>query len=540
MYGYEITEWKYIPRAGSSKDCNKSPFEEFLMRSDQFGTLTFKEDEKALTQRQRTSITGNDRRLILIEEFPSFRDHTSSNLRSFRSSLHNYMKSSRTPRHCYSATVLVISETLLGSTGSQSNNITVQGLLGPELICHPGVTIIEFNPVAPTFVQKALELVLEKERIHSLRPNNYVESATLKQLANIGDLRNAISSLEFMCLLGQPSGKENIHISENRLVKRSHRKNPTPLGSHESLAQRESSLGIFHAAGKVLYNKRGRTSHTLPNPPSYLQSYSRDLPSEVSVDNLMGEIGTDIQTFIATLHENYVPSCEGLLFSRHLEDCIMCLSDSDVLCFDIYERQQRRYFDKSRSVHRNLSQDKFDLDCLLQGEIGFNIAVRGLLFSLPHPVKRGGNDNKQPNKILFPASQKLWKDAEYLCSCIRYWTWNSRVPDFTSLSEQSLSKHNVAVPHEDKNFVTRPLASPVETLLDYIPFEYFIPYNIFSELFPSRTATNEQGDADKNSGKELLRRLKPSLIHKSNDASETLPGNRKSNIGILHCDNIED
>ena len=48
----------------------------------------------------------------------------------------------------------------------------------------------------------------------------------------------------------------------------------------------------------------------------------------------MDETGTDIDTFIAALHENYLPSCEASSNEESLDalaGCIDGLSDSDLL-----------------------------------------------------------------------------------------------------------------------------------------------------------------------------------------------------------------
>lgn len=77
--------------------------------------------------------------------------------------------------------------------------------------------------------------------------------------------------------------------------------------------------------GKVVYNKRddfkpqaqGPDTDALPQPPDHMPDHIRPRISQVSVDQLIDETGTDTSTFVAALHENYVLSCEGSHFPTH-------------------------------------------------------------------------------------------------------------------------------------------------------------------------------------------------------------------------------
>ena len=97
--------------------------------------------------------------------------------------------------------VMIISETLLTTTSASADSFTAHRLLGPEILRHPGTGVIEFNDIAPTLLAKALELIVQKEARKSGRRRT-PGPQVLKRLGEIGDIRNAISSLEFLCLKG--------------------------------------------------------------------------------------------------------------------------------------------------------------------------------------------------------------------------------------------------------------------------------------------------------------------------------------------------
>jgi cell cycle checkpoint protein len=315
--------------------------------------------------------------------------------------------------------VMIISETLLSTSTASADSFTAYRLLGPEILTHVGVSVIEFNPVAPTYLTKALELVIQKESRRTGR-RRAPGPSVLKHLANTGDIRSAMSSLEFLCLRGD----EHDDWSGKVTFSKTKRGSDAPLSkmemeSLETITQRESTLGIFHAVGKVVYNKRElspATSTPPPQPPTHLPQHARPRASDVSVEFLLNELGTDIQTFVAALHENYVLSCEGIDSEDtldHVNGCIDSLSDSDILSPDRFSS------DRNRAAFQGSGTDN-----LRQDEISFQISVRGLLFSLPHPVKRTipppnlsstkvkGLARGPAYQMFYPNSLRIWRQRD--------------------------------------------------------------------------------------------------------------------------------
>lgn len=444
ILGYDIIEWKnplgseYSTQGYTSM---ASQFEEFLGRSDKFGSLDLDVPKDRPQKDEKPPSENTGRRIILLEEFPGTVTRTSPSLLSFRAALLRYLAanvpsqglsftSANRDRELNPPVVIIISETLLSTTSAISDNFTAHRLLGPEISNHPGVNIIEFNSIAPTIMSKALNLVLKKEAICSMR-KNIPGPAVLRSLSEMGDIRSAVSSLEFMCIRGDDGGDWGGRIAAKKKKKGDVE---TPLtdmerGSLEMVSQREASLGIFHAVGRVMYNKREdpaiapETWVRLPPPPDHLRHYSRPKISEVSVDDLINGIGTDTQTFISALHENYVPSCYGHSFSQSLEGCIEALSESDILGPDS-SRGLRASRDGVGSARVPYQGYGAALDTLRQDEISFHVAVRGLLFSLPYPVNRRLGQTVSANeayKMFYPTSLRLWKQAEEVGGLLDIW-----------------------------------------------------------------------------------------------------------------------
>lgn len=446
---FDISEWKNPTDSSFASEgyvSMSAQFEEFLGRSGKYACLNLAShnpmDSLVLSQRERKK-----RKIILLEEFPNTFTSTFTALRSFRSSILNYLAANKSSAETLSSRtdmapdnvtplVMVITETVQ-STAS-NDNLTAHRLLGPDILHHPSLSIIEFNPIAPSYLSKALDLVIQKEARQSGR-RRIPGPSVLKMLSEVGDVRSAIASLEFLCLRGD-NGDDWGGTVVSRNKKGANK--PSVLTrmeteSLEVLTQREASLGIFHSAGKVLYNKRDPISILvgggITQPPDHLSQHARPDVPQLSVDKLINETGTDPRTFIAALHENYVLSCEGATFTNSLNNCIDALSDSDRLCSDwVGSGSTGLRGGKGRSNHQGAA-----FDTLRQDEICFHLAVRGLLFALPSPVTRRapplsasiqGTKGARPDiyKMYYPASLRLSRQMEEIESLIDHWATRNR------------------------------------------------------------------------------------------------------------------
>jgi cell cycle checkpoint protein len=430
---YNILEWR-IPAV--SEYATKgyvslgAQFDDFLNRGHTFGSLDldgFDGTEPSQSPRGQES----SRRIILIEEFPTLTGRNASVLAAFRLSLLRHISDARRNSNREIGVppiVIVVSETF-SNTDFSFDSLTVHRLLGREICHHPSTRIIEFNSIAPTIMHKALGLVVKK----SAR-NAKALASTLESLSQTGDIRNAIASLEFV--LG--SGNQGSHQGfQTKTSSRMHRKANTSV-SDTQISQRESSLGLFHAVGKIVYNKRSQRPDTKQSR-LHLLELDRPEVSEVHVNKLFEETGTDIQSFISALHENYVPSCNGPSFTESLDNCIDALSDSDLLCTD------RKGVNRSRTGF-GVSFVKLGsgVDILRQEELSYQVAARGLLFSLPFPVRRHQQDSKGaslPHKLSFPPVYRLQRHMEEaqaaLDQCIGALMASSARPTVSSRAESS-------------------------------------------------------------------------------------------------------
>ena len=422
-------------------------FEDFLGRSGRFNSLTLEDDSTSQdTSHLSCSLssrgTSRINQVILLEEFPNTFSRSSSALTSFRSSVLQYLSATATLIGGVSAhyekvqsnttpLIMIISETLLTTTTASAETFTAHRLLGVDILNHPKTTMIEFNPIAPTYLVKALELIIQKEARVSGR-RRVPGPAVLKKIGEIGDIRSAISSLEFLCVKGDDTSNwgGRVAMKSGRGAKMMSTMTEMEQDSIEMITQREASLGIFHAVARVVYNKREDYAPANARilkpvqPPEHLSYYSRPQDSVVNVDELMDETGTDTPTFVAALHENYVLSCDGPTYIETLNSCIDAISDSDLLSSD-----RRGGFSTRESSGHRIYQGS-DAESLRQNEMCFQVAVRGVLFGLPYPVKRRvpaplagdrGCEKIDAFKMSYPTSMRLWKQTEVIEALIGRW-----------------------------------------------------------------------------------------------------------------------
>ncbi len=349
--GFMTSEWRNPDGTDFSSDSSMSvtqQFQDFVGRSGRSGGLQFSTDEsQEVLVEDDTNYSAGHKQVLLIEEFPNTYSRSSSTLHSFRSALLQYLASPPMPDGIRpTPIVLVISETLLSTNTALADSFTAHRLLGPELINHPYLDTIEFNAVAQTILTKALETIVLKEARKSGRRKT-PGPQILRHLAESGDVRSAVSSLEFLCLRGDDG---DVWSSKVAFTKPKKSKQEVPLTQAEEdalklISNRESTLGIFHAVGKVVYNKR-IDSPSIAHPPPWLPQHRRSKVPENDIDELIDELGTDTSTFVAALHENYVPSCSSSGAEETLDSLLGCMdsiSDADLLSVDRFSLGTRAF-----------------------------------------------------------------------------------------------------------------------------------------------------------------------------------------------------
>ncbi|KAK9495404.1 Rad17 cell cycle checkpoint protein-domain-containing protein [Lipomyces doorenjongii] len=339
---FDIMEWTnpstpMVSEPGEGFVTFSSMFSDFLTKAQQFGstasTTAHNEypDEEVFDLRSSALETRRNR-IILLEDFPSILTTSHAARRHFLDSIEAYVCSdilSPPPM------VFVISEIEARddlNVGSDSS-FSAHHILGRDLMAHPRMARIQFNPVNKTLMSRVLRDIAAKEGLISTKKSSSTMSADtnriIAELAQLGDVRSGINALQWWATTGgayMPTG-------------------------------RETYLAYFQAVGKVLYNKPDSVS---------------DIPVEDAVLQAI-----PISSLVPTLFENYPGSCVDM---EELVSCSAALSDSDVLLSSqAFSRMSGR---------QNASEGTGEgmlLDC---GTSGAHVAIRGLMCGLRRPVTR--------------------------------------------------------------------------------------------------------------------------------------------------------
>lgn len=422
---FAVLEWKSPTGSDFSTGDYQSismQFDDFVNRGRVFGGLEIADAYGEVVQPIEDDARQDSSQVILVEDFPHTILRSTLALQTFRSSLLQNLAAGPSSHSKSRPMILIISESATMGNASATDAMTAHRLLGPEILHHPSVNVIEFNPVATTFVSKALKLVLEKhQKATSSFP--HLSAEVIAKVAEIGDLRNATSTLEYLGL-----GNDNIRLGAAANIKaRTTKSKKKAVKSAEEQRQesaalsyvtlRESTLGLFHATGRVLYNKRAATqispegsSHRATpaeSLPPHMNNLARSMPLDFDIATLMDEAGIDVSTFISTLHENYPLSCYNPTDSADatpdaLNGCLDALCDADLMLPTM---------DTRGTANEGVRQE----------ELAFHMAVGGVMLNLPYPVHRRpppGRSKADAHRMFYPTGLKLWRRKEELIGLV--------------------------------------------------------------------------------------------------------------------------
>lgn len=204
---------------------------------------------------------------MLIEDVPNLSNYTSRN--AFHVAIRNFASSARTKYPL----VFIISDTADivddGFRNRESDRIlNVRSILPPDILHGAFCTTIHFNPVAPSFLVKALARICDKEfgnlESEAKRPPKDYLDAIAQNCG--GDIRCAINALQFLTIakkdpsipfLAPGKSKSKKKVSKVKLSETQLKERKLELDKMlECLSAREISSALYHALGKILYNKR--------------------------------------------------------------------------------------------------------------------------------------------------------------------------------------------------------------------------------------------------------------------------------------------
>lgn len=262
-----------------------------------------------------------------------------------------------------------------------------------------GATKIAFNPITANVIKKLLVKISVVEQCRV--PADLVEA-----IADScgGDVRNAILSLQFLCLGLEQDGP---HQGQQKVRRISCKQEVTTCEEYgslytRSLVQKKSSscsiagrdgiLSLYHALGKFLYNKRHAVQACAEGEGTIMELGERfrrpPLNMEVP-EMILSKARTETSSILAFLHENVLQFVD----EDAIDDVAAIegyLSDADMLL-----KAPGNW--RLRSSSYQFSMDSDDVNpSHIAAMAADSVAARGVLFANMHPAPRKWQSLRAP------------------------------------------------------------------------------------------------------------------------------------------------
>ncbi|KAL7132034.1 hypothetical protein ABFS83_12G045600 [Erythranthe nasuta] len=371
--GVEVHEWNtptptiwqehlHNSNSGISYMSKLDEFESFVEKIRKYGLIS----SSSLTKVSPLSI------ILLIDDIPLVKGKVSYG--RLQRCFHLLLQSVRLP------TAILINE--YGRSESAEHHSRYWEELQSSLQ-KAGACKVSFNPITANSIKKVLSKIRRVERIE-------VSDEQINLLANTsgGDIRHAITSLQYFSLKPRPMDSLSVHSAyrEEEGVESSH------LDDGASLAfGKDATLSLFHALGKFLHNKRETGSLATSDKNAILlkEKFIR-CPLKMDAPELVLSQAHGQATLIVDfLHENVL----DFVREESIDDAWVVgtyLSDSDLLLAS------------SASLGRN-----YEAENVVQSTAA-SIAVRGVLFGNNYPLSSRWHAIRRP--VLWQVEQSLWRN----------------------------------------------------------------------------------------------------------------------------------
>ncbi|CUA69879.1 Checkpoint protein rad17 [Schizosaccharomyces pombe 972h-] [Rhizoctonia solani] len=388
----------------------------FLERASVYESLSF----NAISNTTSGSTPKDDQKqpeskhkILLLEDFPSL---SHPRVRSaFHAALVKFAEatpssSATVSSLSYPPLVLIISDAGLRaddtspySSSHRDDVLDIRTVLPPALLGSHYVTQIKFNPIATTFMRKALVSVISSH-LSSISSNiksktNSLPKETVDALieAASGDIRSAITGVQFAFTAASralPDGDGRKKLRPKGRGGAKGERDAALKAMFSTVTRREQALALFHLLGKVFYNKRfgdpeepGDAPTSLVKPlPKHLKEFERR-PSKVDVSTLHADSPVDASLFSLYIQQNYTQFCDDVDECYGLADA---LSEAD---------GGMGILDDNFAISSALSQHTFQ-----------HIA-RSALLSLPSPVPRRSQVVRKPTWFAARAKEREGEGA---------------------------------------------------------------------------------------------------------------------------------
>ncbi|KAK7262979.1 hypothetical protein RJT34_30562 [Clitoria ternatea] len=339
---------------------------EYISKLDEFETFVERIRKYGLLP---TSFTGESKpSLLLIDDLPMTNGKAAFG--RLKGCLHHLVNSTQIP------TAILITD--YGNADSAEYNARCLEELKLSLeSC--GACKVAFNPITVNAMKKILFRICQMEQCDVT-----AEHVDLIAKASGGDIRHAITSLQFFCL--KPNVVHSL-FSSTRSPGALKEESNNPVKSDDGYSLqfgRDETLSLFHALGKFLHNKRETGVTTEYDQDGYtIQDRLSRFPLKMDVpEKILGQAHVQPGPVADFLHENVL----DFLSDEAIDDAWTLssyLGDSDILLTKL--RRMLSSYNEAESVLKSAAA---------------SIAVRGVLFGNSCPISSRWHAIRRP---------KLWQ-----------------------------------------------------------------------------------------------------------------------------------
>lgn len=334
-------------------------FESFVERMRKYGLIP-----PSFAGESKSSI------ILLIDDLPVTNGNAS--YRRLRNCLQLLAQSTQIP------TAILITD--YGKADSADNIATARCLEELQLsLENAGACKIAFNPITSNSIKKTLSKICRQEQCGVT-----ADQIDLIARSSGGDIRHAITSLQYFCL--KPDPMLSLSFSEPaRTYSKEKSDELNPLDDGFSLPfGRDETLSLFHALGKFLHNKRESENAIAPGQEAFLvRERLTRLPLKMDApERVLCQAHVQARPVVDFLHENVL----DFLSEEAIDDASAVasyLSDSDFLL----------------AAHRGMLATSYEAGNVLQSAAA-SVAARGVLFGNSHPLASRWHAIRRP---------KLWQ-----------------------------------------------------------------------------------------------------------------------------------
>ena len=371
--GYDVHEWtpptptlwsEYAHLASSFTEVEYSSkvdeFCAFVARATKYTPLSFLVNSVQQQQKKEKKT------VLLIRDIPSSDEAGRARILE---SLRTLAGTSQSP--C--AVILTEQDDGVGQSnarGGELMNREVRGVMESA-----GAICVNFNPVTSAAMTKAAMRVCEAERFDI--PKSDIDALVQ---ASHGDVRSAMQALEFWCY-----GKHVTFSAASSKTKSKRKREPKQAPTAEAIARaqvssRDQGLGLFHALGKMLYNKRDEDRGAIHSPSALADNLNDVLkrpPMTYDPEDVLSRAALGAETTTAFLFENFPD--------------FMSASSLDMLALGVrYMSDAMTIARNNASIYYGSARPRDDLsgggdstvDPTMLGELcAGSVATRGVLFS---------------------------------------------------------------------------------------------------------------------------------------------------------------